>query len=160
MEYDLATIKENIKLILMEYPNQPFKIKQLRTVYQETYNESLRRPPGSSLTPTAFFASLNISDVTVDSELKTITFYPKTLNVQGMILTSSKMIEKYADSKLGKQERNVKQNIADFRIKFDKLYGETLETFAGKDDKISWAKREMSEALKIILEKYDLGKKT
>ena len=156
MEYDLALKRTNIKKILMRYPNQTFKVKEFRSLYQEIHGESLKPPPGSSLKPTDFFASLKLKDVVVDIEEKSVVFTPN-LCVQDLVLSSEKIINKMYRESLSPEENSVLVKIEELRESFDSVFGKMLE---GNSGKIEWVKREMGRALETIKTKYDLEEET
>jgi len=159
MEYDLALKRTNIKNILMQYPNQTFKVKEFRSLYQEIHGDSLKPPPGSSLKPTAFFASLKLKDVVVDVEEKSVVFTPNEENfcVQDLVLSSDKIINKIYRDSLSSEENSVLVEIEELRGSFDSVFGKILE---GNSGKIEWVKREMGRALETIKTKYDLEEET
>jgi len=159
MEYDLALKRTNIKNILMQYPNQTFKVKEFRSLYQEIHGDSLKPPPGSSLKPTAFFASLKLKDVVVDVEEKSVVFTPNEENfcVQDLVLSSDKIINKMYRDSLSSEENSVLVKIEELRGSFDSVFGKILE---GNSGKIEWVKREMGRALETIKTKYDLEEET
>jgi hypothetical protein len=159
MEYDLALVRRNIKTILMRYPNQKFKVKEFRSLYKEIHDVSLTPPPGSSLRPTAFFASLKLKDVVVDIDEKCVVFTPN-LCVQDLVLSSEKIINKMYRDSLSPEENSVLVKIEELRDSFDSVFGKMLEGTLGNSAKIEWVKREMGRALETIKTKYDLEEET
>ena len=154
-QYDLALTRENITGILMQYPNQMFKVKEFRSLYQKIHGDSLKPPPGSSLKPTAFFASLKLKNVVVDIEEKTVIFTPNEENfcVQDLVLSSEIIINKMYRDRLSSEENSVLVKIEELRGTFDSVFGKILD---GNSGQIEWVKREMGKALETIKTKHGL----
>merc|ERR1712130_231832 len=158
MDYDLKSIRENIQEILKLYPNQTFKVKKIRQLYQEKHNQSIKPPPGcKTLKPTEFFASLKIENVIVNCEGKTVVYKPdmeKKFSVQNLILACGEQIEEKYRNSLSEEKRQNMDKIDGLSKLFADGLSEILKT-TDKND-LEWTRQEMSKALKEIEERFSL----
>ena len=157
MDYDLKAIRENIEAILHLYPNQTFKVKKIRQLYQEKHNQSIKPPPGcKTLKPTEFFASLKIENVTVNCEEKTVVYKPdmNKFSVQNLVLACSDNIEKLYRNSLSEEKRQNMDKIEGLSQLYADGLSEILKTTEKND--LEWTRKEMSKALKEIEERFSL----